>query len=68
MSARHLYLVRPGENDFYCTACMSLGSHTRAAHFDPALARVEADRCSSRGDVAGAKRWEETARIMERRK
>lgn len=38
-----------------------------AAHHDPALAHVEAERCVARGDDAGARMWRWVARNAERR-
>lgn len=49
-----------------CSACQT-SDHPRAAHYDPALARVEAERCVARGDYAGARMWRWVAANAERR-
>ena len=49
-----------------CSACQT-SDHPREAHSDPALARVEAEKASSRGDHALAKMWRWVASNAERR-
>ena len=49
-----------------CSACRT-SDHPREAHFDPALARVEAERCDAAGDHAGAKMWRWVAANAERK-
>lgn len=49
-----------------CTACQT-SDHPRAAHDDPALAHVEAERCVARGDLEKAAWWRQEARSAERR-
>lgn len=49
-----------------CSACRT-SEHTKAAHHDPALAHVEAERCIAQGDDAGARMWRWVARNAERR-
>lgn len=49
-----------------CSACQTAG-HPRAAHYDPALARVDAEKASARGDHNQAKAWRWVAANLERR-
>lgn len=49
-----------------CTACRT-SDHTKAAHHDPALAHVEAEKAIARGDHAAADAWRWEARNAERR-
>lgn len=49
-----------------CTACQS-SDHPRAAHYDPALARMMALLCDANGDRYGAAMWRAVARNRERR-
>lgn len=49
-----------------CSACKG-APHPREAHYDPALARVEAEKAVARGDEAQAKAWRWVAANLERR-
>lgn len=49
-----------------CSACKG-EPHPREAHYDPALARVEAEKASARGDHNQAKAWRWVAANLERR-
>lgn len=49
-----------------CSACQT-SDHHRAAHYDPALARMMALLCDANGDRYGAAMWRAVARSRERR-
>lgn len=49
-----------------CTACQT-SDHPRAAHYEPALARMLAQLADANGDHAGAAMWRWVAANAERR-